>query len=264
MTPSWIGAAGVAERLVAPGVRRPHLQSLRDALVSFAVFAAAWQAASLVLPKFKVPGLQYVAESLLTLRYDYVLISLTRVVFALVLAFALGMAGALAMYLYHNAERYMMPMVRLVMAVPATCWIVFSILWFKGVELRISFVLVVCCAPIFLVDILDGIRGIPRDLRDMIWSFRPGLRHFLRMLVLPAIMPVILTSLKINLSQAIRLVTFAELVGAVSGIGYGLNVAQELFSVADVFAWTLVLIVILTLAMEGLALMEARLLRWRV
>jgi ABC-type nitrate/sulfonate/bicarbonate transport system permease component len=263
MTPSWIGTARVAEHLVAPGGHRPHLQSLRDALVSFAAFAAAWQGASLFLPKFKMPGLQYVAESLLTLHYDYVLISLTRVTFALALAFAVGMAGALAMYLYRGVERYIMPMVRLVMAVPATCWIVFSILWFKGVELRIGFVLVVCCAPIFLVDILDGVRGIPRELRDMIWSFRPGLRHFLRMLVLPAIMPVIFTSLKINLSQAIRLVTFAELVGAVSGIGYGLNVAQELFSVADVFAWTLVLIVILTVALEGLALMETRMLRWR-
>jgi NitT/TauT family transport system permease protein len=110
---------------------------------------------------------------------------------------------------------------------------------------------------------LDGIRAIPRDLRDMMWSFRPGLTHFLRMLVLPAITPVILTSFKINLSQAIRLVTFAELVGAVSGIGYGLNVAQELFSVADVFAWTVVLIVILTLAMEALSWVESRLLRWR-
>ena len=61
-------------------------------------------------------------------------------------------------------------------------------------------------------------------------------------------MPVILTSWKINLSLAIRVVTIAELVGAVSGVGYGLVMAQELFSVADVFAWTLVLVVILFLA----------------
>jgi NitT/TauT family transport system permease protein len=156
-----------------------------------------------------------------------------------------------------------MPMVRLLMAVPATCWIVFSILWFKGVELRISFVLIVCCAPIFLLDFLDGMHNIPKELRDMVWSLRPGLGHFLKKLLLPAIMPAVLTSLKINLSQAIRLVTFAELVGAVSGIGYGLTVSEELFSVSDVFAWTVVLIVILTLAMEGLALMESRILRWR-
>ncbi len=261
MTPAWIATARIPVRVSSSTGR--SLQPLFDALLSFAAFAALWQAASLVLPKFQVPGLQHVAESLLGLRYEFVLISLARVLFALVLSFALGLAGAFAMYLYHPVERYLMPMVRLFMAVPATCWIVFSILWFKGVELRICFVLVVCCAPIFLVDILDGMNGIPRDLREMALSFRPALGQFLGMLVLPAILPVIITSLKINLSQAIRLVTFAELVGAVSGIGYGLTVAQELFSVSEVFAWTVVLIVILTLAMEGLARIEARLLRWR-
>jgi NitT/TauT family transport system permease protein len=255
-------ARGVA-RAMASSKPRPHLQSLRDSLVTFAAFAAVWQVTSLFLPKFMVPGLQHIVQSLFTLDYSFVLISMARVAGALALSFVLGMAGALAMYLWDWVERRAMPMVRLVMAVPATCWIVFSILWFKGVELRICFVLVVCCTPIFLVDFLDAIRGIPRDLRDMVWSFRPGLRHFLSMLVFPAIMPVVLTSLKINLSQAIRLVTFAELVGAVSGIGYGLNVAEELFSVSDVFAWTLILIVILTLTMEGLAQVEARLLRWR-
>ena len=55
----------------------------------------------------------------------------------------------------------------------------------------------------------------------------------------------------------------AELVGAISGIGYGLVIAQELFSVADVFAWTLVLVVILFIAEAILTRIEERMLRWR-
>jgi ABC-type nitrate/sulfonate/bicarbonate transport system permease component len=52
-------------------------------------------------------------------------------------------------------------------------------------------------------------------------------------------------------------------VGAVSGIGYGLTVAQELFSVADVFAWTLVLVAILFVAEAILMRIEEHYLRWR-
>ncbi|MGH8736857.1 MAG: ABC transporter permease [Burkholderiales bacterium] len=188
---------------------------------------------------------------------------MTRVTVALVVSFVLGMACALAMYLWRAAERFGTPLLRLIMAVPATCWIVFSILWFKGVEPRICFVLVVVCAPIFVVDFFDGMRGVSRDLGAMVWSFRPSRTQYLTKLLFPAITPVILTSLKVNLGQAIRLVTFAELVGAVSGIGYGLVVAQELFSVADVFAWTVVLVVVLSVTMEMLAQLERRLLRWR-
>ena len=244
-------------------VARSRFTPLYDALIAFVVFAVLWQLASLVYPAFKVPGWERITEGLLHLRYDYVLVSLARVLAALVVSFVLGMALALAMYMSDTADRFGTPLLRVVMAVPATCWIVFSILWFKGVELRICFVLVVVCAPIFVVDFLDGMRGVSKDLGAMVWSFRPGRVRFMTKLLFPAITPVILTSLKINLGQAIRLVTFAELVGAASGIGYGLTVAQELFSVAEVFAWTLVLVVILTLVMEALAQWEKRLLRWR-
>ena len=65
--------------------------------------------------------------------------------------------------------------------------------------------------------------------------------------MLPAIVPTIFTSWKVNISLAIRVVTIAELVGAVTGIGHQLSVAQELFSVADVFAWTIVLVALLFL-----------------
>ena len=136
-------------------------------------------------------------------------------------------------------------------------------LWFKWVEFRISFVLIVVCAPVFIVDLLDGMKGVPHELRDMLRSFRPSRMQFITKLLLPAIVPVILTSWKINLSLAIRVVTMAELVGAISGIGYGLVIAQELFSVADVFAWTLVLVAILFVAEAILTVIEERMLRWR-
>jgi NitT/TauT family transport system permease protein len=40
-------------------------------------------------------------------------------------------------------------------------------------------------------------------------------------------------------------------------------VAQELFSVSDVFAWTIVLVALLFLLEALVARVEARLLRWR-
>jgi len=87
--------------------------------------------------------------------------------------------------------------------------------------------------------------------------------QFFRGLILPASLPGILTSWKINLSLAIRVVTIAELVGATSGIGYGLTVAQSEFSIADIFAWTLILILLLLASHAVVTLLENRMLRWR-
>jgi len=104
---------------------------------------------------------------------------------------------------------------------------------------------------------------VPRELRQMMRSFRPTVPQFFVKLMLPAIVPTIFTSWKVNISLAIRVVTIAELVGAVTGIGHQLSVAQELFSVADVFAWTIVLVALLFLLEAVVARLEARILRWR-
>jgi NitT/TauT family transport system permease protein len=235
----------------------------REAALVLLALAVVWQIVSFFVPPFVVPGLDRIWKSLAALRYDFVLVTLARVVAALLISFALGMALAVAMYLWPSVERHLRPVVRLLMAVPVVCWILFSVLWFKWVEFRIAFVLIVVCAPVFIVDVLDGMKGVPQELRAMLRSFRPSRLQFFAKLLLPATLPAILTSWKINISLAIRVVTMAELVGAVSGIGYGLVLAQELFSVADVFAWTVVLVAIL-FALEGLLnRVETRMLRWR-
>ena len=149
------------------------------------------------------------------------------------------------------------------MAVPAVCWVVFAILWFRGVESRIYFVMLVTCGPVFAIDSLDAMKGVPNDLKQMARSFRPSNLQVLRTIIMPGIVPNLLTSWKINLTLAVRVVTIAELVGAVNGIGHGLVLAQEMFSISDVFAWTIILVAILY-ALQGLvSLAEHRLLRWR-
>ena len=213
----------------------------REAIVSILVFAILWEclsraAPSLGIPGFAVPSWTRIAQSMATITVVDAAVTLARVIAALVASFAIGLGLAILMYLSESLERYVRPFIRLLMAVPVVSWILFAILWFRGVEFRIAFVLVVVCAPVFVVDTLDAMRGVSKDLRQMIRSFRPTALQFFAKLMIPAIMPSIFTSWKITLSLAIRVVTIAELVGAVTGIGHRLAVAQELFSVADVFA----------------------------
>jgi NitT/TauT family transport system permease protein len=237
----------------------------KETIISLFVFVVLWHFASMVLPPFVAPGWARIGKSLVEIaaQPEFIAITIARVAVALVISFLIGLALAMAMYWSDRVERYTMPMVKLLMAVPVLCWILFAVLWFKVREVRIAFILVVVCAPIFVIDILDGMQGVRRDLRDMVRALRPNARQFFTKLILPATIPSILTSWKVNLSLAIRVVTMAELVGATSGIGYALMQANETFSIADVFAWTVVLVVILMLAQMAISLIERRLLVWR-
>lgn len=240
----------------------------RETIISIVAVAVLWQvmsylAPALGIPSFAIPGLGRIAESLTKITPLDVAVTLGRVLLSLVVSFVIGLFVAVLMYLSDSVEKYLRPLVRILMAVPVVSWILFAVLWFKGVEFRIVFVLVVVCAPVFTVDALDNMREVSRELKQMMRSFRPTPLQFFGKLMLPAIAPGLITSWKIALSLAIRVVTIAELVGAVTGIGHQLSVAQELFSVADVFAWTLVLVVLL-FVLEGLLVrLETRMLRWR-
>jgi NitT/TauT family transport system permease protein len=240
----------------------------RQAVVSVLIFAALWEALSylapaLGIPAFAIPSLARIGRSLLTITPIDVFVTLARVIGALVASFVLGVALAVLMYQSQRLESYLRPMIRLFMAVPVVSWILFAVLWFRGVEFRIAFVLIAVCGPVFLIDAFDAMRNVPRELRRMVRSFRPTALQYFGKLMFPAIVPNLITSWKINLSLAIRVVTIAELVGAVTGIGHQLAVAQELFSVADVFAWTLVLVALLFMLEAVVARVEQRVLRWR-
>ncbi len=246
----------------------PVLSFPRQTIVSLLVFAVCWEVLShlspyLGIPPFAVPSLVKIAQRMVVITPLDVAVTLARVIGALVVSFVLGLAAAMAMYRSKTLDDYLHPMIRILMAVPVVSWILVAVLWFPGVEFRIGFVLFVVCGPVFLVDTLDAMRNVPRELRQMMRSFRPTTLQFFLKLMLPAIVPTIFTSWKVNISLAIRVVTIAELVGAVTGIGHQLSVAQELFSVADVFAWTIVLVALLFLLEGAVARVEHRLLRWR-
>jgi NitT/TauT family transport system permease protein len=236
-----------------------------ETIVSLGAFVVLWHLASMMLPPFVAPSWARIGRSLLDIltQPDYIAVTVGRVGVALLISFVIGMALAVSMYRFAAVERYLMPFIKLLMAVPVLCWILFAVLWFRGREVRIAFILVIVCMPIFVIDVLDGMHGVSKELRDMVRALRPTARHFFAKLILPATIPAILTSWKVNLSLSIRVVTMAELVGATSGIGYALMQANETFSVADVFAWTVVLVLILMLANVAVTRLERRLLVWR-
>ena len=85
-----------------------------------------------------------------------------------------------------------------------------------------------------------------------------------RVLVLPTVVPGILTAWKVNLGNASRVVVVAELVGATGGVGYELLRQQQLFDMAGAIAWTLQLVVLRADRSRASSRPSRRgLLRWR-
>jgi NitT/TauT family transport system permease protein len=256
-----MGVLASSERAAQRFVRR--VGTWKDYAVSLVALLVVWEALSRMLPSYVLPPLEMVFETILNLNFTHAYVTLLRVAVALLAAFGTGLVLATVMYLSRRAERYLMPIISLIMAVPAICWVLFTILWFREQELRVFFVLFAVCMPGYTIDILDGIKSVPFQLREVILVFRPTRYQLLRKLIFPSIVPNILTTWKVNLGLGIRVVTVAELVGTLTGVGYALNFALGNLSMREIMAWTVVLVIAL-LALQGLVhLIEAYALRWR-
>jgi NitT/TauT family transport system permease protein len=117
--------------------------------------------------------------------------------------------------------------------------------------------------PVFAHSVLDAIKGVSKEWMEMTLVFRPTRGQVFRMLILPSIVPHVLTAWKVTVGFAVRVVIVAELVGASTGVGFRMLQQQSLLNMSGVLAWTLVLVVT-GLGMQSLiSMVESRLLRWR-
>ena len=86
-----------------------------------------------------------------------------------------------------------------------------------------------------------------KDLTEMVMSLRPRPMQTFRLLIVPSVLPDILTAWKVNLGNASRVVVVAELVGATGGVGYELLQQQQVFDMTGALAWTLQLVIFVLL-----------------
>ncbi len=236
-------------------------------LATLAGIVVAWQVAASFTSDTFVPNITDVLARMWELVTGDTLqdftFTLARVGFGLVAAFVLGSVLGIVAGARPTVGRYLLPAVRFIQGVPSLSWVVLAVIWFKEVELRIWFIMLLVTLPGFTLQIYDSFRAIPAELRDMARSFRPGRLDYLREVTIPAITPGIFTAWKVNLGLGIRVVLIAELVGATIGVGAQLLDAQQLFDMTSVVAWTLLLGLALLVIQGVLELIEGRVLRYR-
>ena len=237
-------------------------------ILPFAFLAGLWQFASLFFPPFLFPSLVDVFWRFLSIVTDWsqfvdVFATVMRILAGLAGAFIIGAILAVIMAKSRAANDFLSPILTLFQGIPALSWVVFAIIWFHGVEFRIFFIMVMTTLPAFTFQVIGALRGMSKDLTEMVFSFRPTRLKLLRVMIAPAILPDILTAWKVNLGNAARVVVVAELVGATGGVGYQLLQQQQLFDMAGALAWTLQLVFFVLIVQGALTLIENTAFRYR-
>ncbi len=258
------------ERVPGIAARKPIWQRLADPKIAIllVLFLVVWQIAATLVSGYNVPPILDVAEHLWATvtsaeGLENLFTTLARVGFGLVCSFVVGVGIGLLTGANALAAGYLLPIVRFVQGIPSLSWVIIAVIWFSNVELRVWFVMLLVTLPGFALQTYDSYRAIPAELRDMARSFRPTRWALFREVTLPSITPGLFTAWKVNLGLGIRMVLIAELVGATVGVGSQLLTAQQLFDMAAVVSWTLLLAVCMLILQAAIDAVESYVLRYR-
>jgi NitT/TauT family transport system permease protein len=161
-------------------------------VVVVAALLLAMEAFSRYVPDYIMPSPLAVANAgwkLAVADYAHVLVTLGRLLLALLFSMVLGVLLGLCMGLFSSLRPFIRSLVIIDTGIPALSWMLLAVFWFKNPEVRIFFILTLILLPFYALNVYDGIRALPKDSLDMIESFRPSRWQILRYLIFPHIVP---------------------------------------------------------------------------
>jgi sulfonate transport system permease protein len=180
--------------------------------------------------------------------------------------FALGTAAAtliaaIAGY-WELVRRLIDPTLQGLRAVPSIAWIPLFILWLGIFETsKVALIAAGVFFPIYL-GLLGAILSVDRKIVEVGWVFRLSGPAMVRRILLPAVLPAYVVSLRAGLGLGWMFVIAAEFMGASEGLGYLLIDGQQLGKPAEIVAAIITFAVLGKLTDAILAAAAAPFLRW--
>jgi sulfonate transport system permease protein len=159
-------------------------------------------------------------------------------------------------------RRLLDPSLQGLRAIPSIAWIPLFILWLGIFEAsKVTLIAVGVFFPVYL-GVMGAIQSVDRKLVEVGRAFRLSPIAMVRRILLPAVLPAYVLSLRSGLGLGWMFVVAAELMGASEGLGYLLIDGQQLGKPAEIIA-AIVAFAIVGKATDWLiALAAAPLLRW--
>ncbi len=156
-----------------------------------------------------------------------------------------------------------LPFISALFPVPKIALLPLLILWLGiGETAKVATIALGVFFPV-AISTYAGIDNVPRNLIRMAQSFNLPFHAIVWKVVMPGMLPSVLSGMRISASIALILVVSAEMIGAETGIGAFLLTAGNLMQTDQLMAGLVAISVVGLLIGAGIGWLERRLLAWR-
>ncbi|MBC8532035.1 ABC transporter permease [Gehongia tenuis] len=176
--------------------------------------------------------------------YQAALASIFRIILGFLMGVTVGTGLALLTSFVPALDAFFRPAISAVKATPVASFIILALVWLHGawVPVFIAFLMVL---PIVWTNVTQGLRETDPGLLEMGRVFGLSRKRIFTRIYMPSALPYFLAACRTALGLAWKAGIAAEVLGTTAlSIGLNLYEAKIYLETADVFAWTLVVIIL--------------------
>ncbi|MBI1935128.1 ABC transporter permease [Candidatus Woesearchaeota archaeon] len=230
-----------------------------------------WQILSssqIINAHFIPPPLEIAKSFILTIQsteiFKDIYVSISRVFVGFLMGAVIGLIfGVITSY--SAVLRYLLSIwIEFIRPIPPLAWIPLAILWFGlGNKSAIFLVALGSFFPVYS-NTFEGVIALPKKFVDTAKTLGADSKLIFLEVVIPAILPYIITGLKIGLGVSWMIVVTAELVGTTSGLGYFIQLNRILLQVDKVIVGMIVIGLIGLVMNYFISLLEKYFSHWKI
>lgn len=214
-----------------------------------------WQSVALIVgEELFVPSPLSVATALYNLllvgeSWLIIFKSIVRVALGMIIATVFGIVLAFVTAKFKLLDKLFSPMISIIKATPVASFVILALIWL-GSEMLPVLICSLMALPLIWIAVSDGIRAISKEDMNVAKIFNFKTAKTIRIVYIPTVAPYFISASKTAMGLAWKAGVAAEVIAHTPrSIGKSLSNARIYYEIPEVFAWT-VLVIVLSMLIE--------------
>lgn len=173
-----------------------------------------------------------------------ILFSFKRITLGFFIALVSGTLLAILSYRFRVVEVFLWPYISIIKATPVASFVILCLIWLSSSQLPV-FIAFLMAVPIIYTNMLAGFKSTGSKMLEMAEIFRFSFRKKLLYIYFPQIKSHFISACSVSLGLSWKAGIAAEIIGIPDGsMGEMLYQAKLYLATADLFSWTVTIILV--------------------
>ena len=209
-----------------------------------------WQIAALLVnnkillagPLETVSALKNLAES--RDFWDSIITSYGHIMLGILIGAVIGASLSILAYIFPVVGMFLSPLVTTIKSIPVASFIILILIWIGSDNVSV-FISGLVVFPILYVGMENGLKSADEKLLEMAHVYRMPRWNSFKYIYFPALIPFLVSACALAIPMGFKSGVAAEVIGQpLLSMGNGLYRAKIYLDTGELFAWTLVIILI--------------------